>query len=211
MATREKIHLTPWAHELIHTLAWNVRVVSAMQLARFWSVSLTVAKRRLRRIRSAGLVECETLAMHDWQLTAPVVNWKPGAPTPNFSTLAWRLEKRWANLSYQRNVVVWVTQHGVNLVGGFGGRLRQRLQVQHDLGVAAVYFAQPKERQHDWIGEDFLRRLQMGLPALKSIPDAAIRTAGIEMLVEFAGKYDKDKLTRFHRNAKKLGVRYEIW
>src|SRR5690606_19939529 len=106
----------------------------------------------------------------------PVVIWQPGAPPPNFGSVAWLLQRRW--VAGPRTTTVFVaTRQTAQLYGGRGvGRLRQRLQATHDLGVTAMYLQRRKtapEEAAQWISEDRLAAVRRR----QKIPDAVLATS----------------------------------
>jgi hypothetical protein len=125
------------------------------------------------------------------------------------------LERRWQAAETRPVAVYWATRRAVCLVGGIGGPLRQRLQVQHDLGVAAVYFrilTTAPVGGEQWIGEDVYRRDFVSSKRGK-IPDAALlNSAGsIDRVIEIGGLYPPERLRTFHKYWSKRSIPYDLW
>jgi len=142
------------------------------------------------------------------------VDWLPGMPEPPWHSISWQLQRRYSAARPVRVWISWATRPAVALVGGTGGRLRQPLQVQHDLGVAAVYVSRRSQPCSDkqWIGEDAYRSLLRSSDRSK-IPDALIvdQHNRICRAIEFGGLYSPARLEGFHRYWAKKGIPYEIW
>ena len=98
--------------------------------------------------------------------------------------------------------------------GGVGGRLRQPMQLQHDLAVTAVYIARQKDTPEDetWVGEDAYRVL-LHPRALVKVPDALIvdQQHKPRRVVELGGMYGPRRLRGFHRYWASRRIPYEIW
>lgn len=204
------MRLSVWKQELLKILAWKLRVVTATQLGRSAGVGRELVVRRLNHLKKQGLVEVSSTSVHDWRLSGPLMVWPSDSWEENLQTVAWRLEKRWDSLDRRRDMVVWIAAGGIRVFGGFGGRLRQRLQLEHDLGVAAVFFLLSSKRQTTWMGEDHFRTEPLS-QKLNRVPDAVLRRSRRLTAIEFGGRYDQRKLMRFHREMKRKGVRYEIY
>ena len=202
---------TKWQNDLLETLCWRLRVVSITQLCRHSKLRRRVIQDRTRKLRKAGFVALVATAVHNWHELSPLVRWPSHTWADDFTRLPWLLEKRWGQMEFRRDQVVWLTPAGAAHIGGRNGGLRQRLQVQHDLGVAAIYFSISSKLRSRWVSEDVLRECG-GLPAMRRIPDAALATDGaVSTVIEFGGQYDKQKLKRFHLAAKRGGVRYDFY
>ena len=154
-----------------------------------------------------------SLNVAEFNLRRPLVSW----PSPKFETALkstpYRLSRRWKSLRWRRDLVVWIAPRGIELFGGFGGRLRQRLQLQHDLGTAQVFLQKNRDEQCRWMGEDWLRRSDCQMPLQGRVPDAVIRDERerLSKAIEFGGRYSRRNLYQFSRRCMKLGLPYEIW
>jgi hypothetical protein len=87
------------------------------------------------------------------------------------------------------------------------------LQVEHDLGTAAMFFRRNEldsSNWDQWLGEDILRQTAR---RRQPIPDAAhCSTDGmIRLAIEFGGAYSADRLRRFHLHCRRCSLPYELW
>lgn len=204
------MQLSSWSEDLLGTLAWKLRVTSATQLSRASGVRRELVIRRLRKLKHQELIDSAQIPIHDWQLPSRLLVWPSETWERDMQKLPWLLERRWKALHRSRDLVVWIAPRGVHVFGGFGGRLRQRLQLQHDLGVAATYFSFSRKRRSKWVGEDHFRAVAESQP-LRRVPDAILRWSKHSTAIEFGGLYCREKLLRFHREMKRRRVRYEIY
>ena len=200
---------------LVQLLTQRLRVISDRQAATepFGDAArpLQVARTAISRLERAGLVETFTAMVHpELTLEAPILDWRPGDPLPNFDRIAWQLNSRWSKPPV-RTKIVYATRKAKRLRGGYcGGRKPRAKEITHDIHVARVFFGlrqkQPDLANH-WISEDQLRA--EGREG--DIPDAVIRPLeGAEIIVEFGGSYGARKLRSIHQNYAQHG-RYQIW
>jgi hypothetical protein len=103
------------------------------------------------------------------------------------------------------------------VVGGVGGRLRQALQLQHDLGVAEIWARRGQDAGPRWLSEDAYRA-HCQLERKSKVPDAVIldtrapdKHGALLRVIEFGGRYSRQRLENFHRFWSRRGVDYEIW
>jgi hypothetical protein len=87
--------------------------------------------------------------------------------------------------------------------------------VQHDLGVAAVYFHKFLHRPDEtrrWLGEDLYRRDYVSSRHSK-VPDAVLIDAQkrVNRVIGYGGLYSADRLRRFHQNWTRRFTDYELW
>lgn len=203
---------------LLDTLVHRVRVLSVDQIAAMWWPDTgqphQFAQRCLRRLERAALIVRQTvLTEPPLRLSGPVVNWAPGHSTPNFAAVSYALQSRWQGCVPSPMPVVAATRKAIHQYGGHGlGGLRQRLQVNHDLHLAAVYLL--KLRQDPalpgrWVGEDQLGKAGYGIKD----PDAFLLgpLGQTECVVEFGGRYDERRVRSFHEHCARFGMRYELW
>jgi len=207
------MNINLWEQTVLFQLGWQVRALSVSQLAQASSQSRAQVQRKIRRLAAKGLVASSKLSVARFNIRRPLVSW----PSPNYEkalrTAPYRLAKRWRLLRWRQDEVIWITRRGVELFGGHGGHLRQRLQLQHDLGTAQVFLQKPKAEQQQWMGEDWLRRSAKHLTQLRKIPDAVIRDdqERLSKAVEFGGRYSRRMLRNFHHACTRIGLSYEIW
>lgn len=204
---------TPRDILIMRGLSLQVRLLGQRQLAEtLWSGDVANARRRLKRLVQAGLLSrIETLAQPLPDLLRPVCSWCPGDARPDTSAVAHRLKSRWRYRALRPTVVYWATEFTKS---HFGGRNVKPLppQVTHDLGVAAVWLWYHQHHPcfaRAWIGEDQLEEDEPGF----SIPDAVIvnETQQTQMLIEFGGNYNAQRLVDFHEAAAARNVPYQVW
>jgi len=210
--------LTERDREIVGMLCCRVRIVSLSQVANHWwseaKQGLENARRRLSTLVDAGLLKHEhVMARPLPQLSAPVLSWKPGDSDPAFGSVAWQLQSRWKK-EPRKTRVYFATTRAANLFGGrAAGRIKQEFQATHDLGVCEMYLQlrdQQPEKALRWIGEDAVAPHRRG----QKLPDAIIAHAADErpqLVLEFGGAYDKDRLIDFHADNEERELPYEIW
>jgi len=207
------MNITPWEKRLLFQLGWQVRAFAVSQLARAHGFSPAQMKRKVNRLAAKQLIRTMRLTVADFRLARPLVVW----PSPNFEralrAAPYQLARRWRSLRWKHDHVLWIAPRGIALCGGFGGRLRQRLQLQHDLGTAQVFLRKSQSEQANWMGEDWLRRTDGPLTLLRKVPDAVIRNEQEQLTkaVEFGGRYKRSALQAFSRHCRRLELPHEIW
>ena len=210
-------HLTETDLLLLAMLCWKIRAVADPQAIAALGIPAdrqAVFVRRLHGMARRGLLTRQRLSVALFQPEAPLVDWLPGMPTPSWHSTAWQLQRRYAAARPGRVWVTWATRQAVALVGGVGGRLRQPMQLQHDLGVTTVYVVRQSHSSADtnWLGEDAYRTL-LSPPKRSKIPDALIvdRDNRVRRVIEFGGLYSPKQLKSFHRYWARKRTPYEIW
>ena len=197
---------------LLIILTWELRVASEAQLASGLGVSLTQLRQLVRRLAKQGLVTSWRTTMLSLELHGPLASHVRGSDTPDFASLAWQLRKRWRQAPRIPARVCWATSAATQLVGGVGGRLRQPLQLDHDLGVAEIWARRLREPDLNWISEDVFRNWFLRASRTK-VPDALLvaedRTQ-IKRVLEYGGQYSAIRLEDFHRYWSSRAP-YEIW
>ncbi len=202
--------------QLLEALTKRVRLFTIDQVARTWW-SHTVrprnnAKKRLRKLEEQGLVELITImAMPEIELRAPVYEWRPGNPPPQFGPIAYRLRSRWKAPLVPTEAVIATTKTKRQYGGYIGGRKPRRSEATHDVHLSQVYLrlreTNPEILSH-WISD--AQQYAEGGGKNARLPDVLIRDGvTTEMLIEFAGAYRKQKLEAFHGQAK--GYPYQLW
>ena len=202
---------------LLNLLTWKVRVAADVQLAGFLDVAddqRAALLRRLKHLKQRGFLARHLVAVALFIPDAPLVNWLPDLSEPNWHAIAWQLERRWKSLSAARFWVNWATRRAAAVTGGVGGRLRQPMQLQHDLAVTAVYIARQKDTPEDetWVGEDAYRVLLHPKGRVK-VPDALIvdQQHQTRRVIELGGMYGPRRLRGFHHHWASRRIPYEIW
>ncbi len=196
---------------ILDTLTCRVRIASEAQLQDACGGGV---RRPLSRLQQHGFLSRATVAVRLPAVAEPLLIWTPGDRAPDAGALAWQLQKRWTGIAPQVSTVWWATARAARLMGGVGGRLRQPLQVAHDLGVAAVYFNRLSAGRQgvDWIGEDRYRR-EFKPARREKVADAVELTPSGEITraIEFGGAYPARRVMDFHRYWSRRQVPYELW
>lgn len=166
-------------------------------------------------LRRRGLVRTQLRPVVLPELREPIVRWAPGRPAPDFEAVAWAAGKRLEVTAIGRQRVTWATRRARRLVGGVAFGLRSPLQVDHDLGVAAIYVALRRSRPsvgRRWIGEDVYRRLRRPGRGQKT-PDGVIVDGDgrLELVLDYLTRYPPARLRSFHRYWSDRRVPYEWW
>ncbi|MBI1826054.1 MAG: hypothetical protein HY287_02460 [Planctomycetes bacterium] len=208
----------PRDHQIVESLTTKVRMLSLEQIAEGWWDKTRnpklLARRRLTVLAEEGLLE-ETvvLALPRLPLTEPLWEWHKGQSEPDFGAIAWTLQSRWPRTAPSRTTILMATKAAHNRYGGAlsGGRIRVG-QIDHDLHVGAVYLIYLRTRPdmaRVWVGEDVLPKSGYGLKD----PDAILELDGGKRthVVEFGGRYDKQRIQGFHEDCVRRGRSYEIW
>ncbi len=201
--------------EVVESLTLRVRIISPDQAARTWwpttATGPRLARRRLDALGAAGFLRRMTVHTHpELDLTGPVVDWRPGDPSPAFGSVAYRLQKRWTQPIVQRAVYA-ATPRAARLFGGRAPGLKRPSQATHDLHVTTVYLKALAERPAvaaEWVSEDILAPLRRG----EKLPDAlVVRFGKPTLVVEFGGAYDAERVERVHRDCADRRLPYELW
>jgi len=211
------MHPTPLDIRLLETLCRKSRVMAESQLVRLMNIhgveNAEAAKKRLAVLTKSGwLRNSVSLAQPLLTLSSPVLNWACGQSDPNFSQLAWTLEKRFRT-GMVRTRIYFPSEHAVGIFGGTEkGRLRNVPQLSHDLHVSEIYLgfltAAP-DRIRQWVSGD---ELKSHAQKFQKIPDAVLTADDRQFLaIEFGGLYGPAKLEAFHTNMRERGLPYEIW
>lgn len=192
---------------LLETLTTQVRLATSVQLSAL-SRPATV-KRLIRR----GLIDTTEIVVSAPVLSRPLFCWRPGQPAPNCNALAWKLEKRRNEAIPTPTTICWASSLAVRLVGGFGGRVRQPMQTEHDLGTTAILIRRlmlDKRTRQQWLGEDVFR--QEFQPTSK-VPDAVLLSAQrtVFKALEYGGDYSARRIKDFHRACCRQELPYELW
>lgn len=203
--------------QLLFALARAVRFFSLNQIARTWwtdTPSGTAnARRRLRQLTSAGLLDSERIFAEELpQLDSPVVSWEPGQSAPDAGAVAWKLQSRWTKAP-RPITAFYATSRLANRYGGQArGRISHPDQASHDLGLSEMYLSffarHPTEVEH-WIGEDIFAAERKG----QKLPDAVLRNEQGEVyrVLEFGGAYDAMRVEAFHLDNERRRLPYELW
>lgn len=208
---------------VLQILTGQLRVATENQLTRAamqsWSVSKPAALTVLRGLRRCRLLCSQRLPIALPELSGPLVSWRPGRLAPDFNAVAWSAAKRLADTRPRRQRVYWASPLATRRMGGGGGRLSKPLQVEHDLGVAAIYFARLRvdpTTTARWQGEDAYARLRRPTRGHKK-PDAVLLTTSddnegrFDLVLDYLSLYPPARLRAFHHYWSARNTRYEWW
>lgn len=209
------VRLTRRDRMLLALLCRKLRCVAACQLlGGALRQGRATTKSRLQKLVRAGFLGRAVVVAGIPELDGPLVTWRPGENMPVLSSVVTVLRRRDREAKASRTSIYWATEQAVSVVGGRGGVPRQPLQVQHDLGVAEVYFTRQlldEETNRQWISEDIFRELNAGTKT--KVPDAVLlsRTGKPVLAIEFGGAYSAARLKKFHGFCHFQNLPYEIW
>lgn len=213
----KRMMLTPRDLEILDTLTLRVRYLSLAQIARTWWTDakdpLANARERLKILQREGLITRFTaMARPEFPLTAPVIVWQPNDPMPDFGAASYQLQSRWVHSALATPAVIATTTAG-HRFGGWGGRFPRQAEQSHDLMMGALYLHYRQLFGHavittQWISEERLREQKQ---AGEKLPDAMLRSAQGERVIECGGAYSKEKLSHFHEYCAEQSLPYEIW
>jgi DNA-binding Lrp family transcriptional regulator len=191
---------------ILSVLTCNVRLATTEQLATLTGLPTSTVFRQLRKLEASGWLESARVAIRRPKLDTPIFTWQPAQPTPNFSSLAYKLDSRWASLEPTPCHLWWTTPLAVAEFGGVGGRIKQPTQVEHDLAVAEVYLK--LGAPSGWKMEDLFDECEFGT----KIPDAALTDEdGTLCVIEIGGQYAASRIEAFHKAMKRVELPYELW
>lgn len=202
--------------QIVEALTLKTRVMTLDQIARLWwpksKNGASDAKKRILKLRKAGCIERYQINTHPIiSMVSPVTQWRPNLEVPDFSSVAWKLKQRWI-LTHTPTWVFVATRRAANLFGSFGGKLKDPLQVTHDIHLSEVYLKYSFEfpgQADRWVGEDAFLKAGHGIKD----PDAFLldENGTITKVVEFGGKYSADRVEQFHRHCEERELEYELW
>lgn len=203
---------------ILELLTQKVRVVTELQAANTYFAGNArpnkAARETLRALEQKGLVVLSRSLLHPvLSLEAPLFVWKPGDTAPDTYELAWQIQKRWKATPTQ-TLMARATDRARTITGGtIGGRPQRRTEMLHDIHVTELYLTlchtQPEVAQ-SWTHEDTLHeagRFKTG----DKIPDAVTLRDGLEVALDFGGRYKAEKLELIHTAMVKESMAYEIW
>lgn len=207
--------MTEREQDILRTLTHRVRYLTADQLVRAWwkpGRSGTVGMRRtVRSLIARGLLEAQRLPIEPLlNLEHPILAWRPGDPDPEPGPLSRLLQNRWTEHACTTSIY-FASWTAARLLGGYGGGIKNSLQVTHDLHLSQLFLklrADDPGAAERWETED----LREFTPREK-VPDVYLRNSEgeVEKVIEFGGKYDADRVLKFHAYCENRGYPYELW
>ena len=206
------MRLDPLPEQLLTMLCWRCRCATERQLVAASGAPIRAVQAAVRALHKKRLVSRERQPVIRFHLTMPLLSSAQSGNQVDFGRLAWQLAQRWQNAPRTTASVVWATRRATQIVGGVSGRLRQPLQLQHDLGLSEVLACRATPEGETWIGEDAWRAFwPLGMQT--KLPDAVLLDSQqrVVRVIEFAGRYSRQRLARFHRYWIRQRTPYEIW
>jgi DNA-binding Lrp family transcriptional regulator len=213
----KRMMLTPRDLEILDTLTLRVRYLSLAQIARTWWADAkdppANTRERLKKLEAAGfLLRFTAMARPEFALIAPVIVWQPNDPMPDFGAASYQLQSRWMHSAVATPAVIATATAG-HRFGGHGGRFPRQSEQSHDLMMGTLYLHYRQLLGHavittQWISEERLRAQKQ---AGEKLPDAMLRSAQREFVIECGGAYSKEKLSHFHEYCAEQSLPYEIW
>lgn len=200
---------------MLQLLCKKLRCASERQLLEATRAKGRAAmKCQLRSLVRAGWLGRAVVTAAVPELDGRLVAWRPAEQMPSLDEVVRTLRRRDRDAEPVRTLIYWATEQAERFIGGRGGRPRQPLQIQHDLGVAAVYFTRQllhHKAAVQWVSEDIFRELNLGKKT--KVPDAVlISPSGKPSLaIEFGGAYSVARLKKFHSFCQSQNLPYEIW
>ncbi len=212
-------HQQTWTQrdiDILRTLALKVRMLTLKQVANLWwkpsPRRMSNARRRLRLMCDADLLSSYSLNTHPLlNLELPVCAWQPGDRRPSPGKVSYGLRSRWTEPSIPQTVYM-ATKKSIFLFASYSSGLPSKpFDWTHDLHVAVVYCYYHRHRPEEfplWIGEDALPKAGFRVKD----PDAFIvRSGQAKKVVEFGGRYDKQRCLDFHLHCEDRELPYELW
>ncbi len=202
---------------ILELLTLRTRVATRDQVlafAQLYPMGKCEGESLLSILRKWGYLACQRLPIGCPVLIEPLVAWN-GNEAPDFVALASRLTARVEVAPCRTTEIYWATKKAEPLTGGLSGQNRQPLQVQHDLGITAVFLRSLEQDSFPadfWLNEDIARR-DFGWFCPSKRPDAIVVDDDDQpiQIIEIGGIYSAADLRRMHRFFSKERVRYELW
>ncbi|HRK35092.1 MAG TPA: hypothetical protein PLJ47_10905 [Candidatus Hydrogenedentes bacterium] len=207
--------MTEREEDILRTLTHRVRYLSADQLTRGWwkpGRSGTVGMRRtVRSLIARKLLAAQRLPVEpEIDLRQPILTWLPDDPDPEPGPISRLLQNRWTAHA-SSTTIVFATWTAARLFGGYGGGIKNSLQVTHDLHLSQIYLklrAADPDAAARWETEDVREHTRH-----EKVPDVYVRDAEgeVERVIEFGGKYDAARVWKFHAFCADRRYPYELW
>jgi len=202
---------------VLRLLAWDLRVATEVRIAEHigseYAVEPDAIRSVIRRLRRRQLLGSAVTPAPLPQLDEPIISWSYGRPAPDFEAVAWAAGERVRKTPSSRVRVLWSTAGALRIVGGVETRLRKPLQLEHDLGVASMYFACCRKTGDGvWCGEDAYRLSRRPTRGQKS-PDAVLLDSegGVTLVLDYLTAYSAPRLRKFHHYWAARRKPYQWW
>jgi hypothetical protein len=198
--------------DVLRALALQVRVFSSEQISRAFCHRIkdgcAPATKTLAALQRLDLIRSQIMEVHPLlPLDQPLFRWKPGNAHPSkeqFAAIAKASHDRWTKPHVPIQLFM-ATKRASRLFGVFVDTQRLKMcEATHDYHLAEVfvrYRVTSPASTARWWGEAAFPKLGFEVKRFKD-PDAFLLNSDGEAtrVIEFAGSYDEDHLTKFHRH-----------
>lgn len=199
--------LNPRSWQLLKTTARGVRLIAPHQLARWWGVSPSSARRTLKALAAANfLQEVQVRARKIPPIDSPILRWRPGDPPPHFGKLSYRAKDRFRTIPPIQMTAYCCTKVVLAQFSVPGqGRIKQS-QASHELGVTEAYLYAvqrwPLFTQNCWVGENVYSNQRRHGEKVEDAHFISHRTGEVLIAVEYAGTYPPERFEALHHQLK---------
>ncbi len=193
--------------QLLQAMATGIRLLAPHQLARWWGVPITNAKRSLRELCDSGFLK-ETIvrARRLPPITQPLLQWKPTQPTPNFGALSYQAKERFRELAPVLFAAYTPTTRALSQFTVRHHAKLRRSQATHELGVTESYLYAltrwPRLTQRCWRGENLYARDRGHGEKVEDAHFVNPQTGKVMLAIEYAGTYHKHRFETLHEALK---------
>lgn len=196
------LHSAPrW--QLLRALSTSIRLITGRQLARWWAVSASNARRTLRALTDAGFlnevsVRCRQLP----SIQQPMLRWYPGEPEPNFGKLSYVAKKRFREFPPQLTRVYVPTRKTLSQFAIQGNAKIKLAQATHEVGLTEAYLYAhtrwPRFTETCWRGENLFAGTRGHGEKIEDAHFVHPKSLEIMLAVEYAGTYPKTRFEALH-------------
>ncbi len=190
---------------LLWALANSIRLITPRQLARWWGVSTSNARRDLRRLASAGFTQEITIrARRLPAFNKPLYRWYPGSPEPDFGKLSYQAKARFRDLPPITEGAFLPTRL---TLGEFAVHRQMKLkhgQSTHEVGLTEAYLYSyknwPRLTVRCWRGEDSYACERVPGEKIEDAHFVHPKTGRVLLAIEYAGTYPKSRFQELHES-----------
>lgn len=199
---------------LLKILTHDVRMISSVQICQLSPEALDHrgAGRLVAQMASSGFITRRVAMVHPpLHLAGPAYEYISGNWLPDFDKLAYLVQERWRAWS-QKTYIVSATPKAAALTGGPlpARRFARDADLAHDLTCTQIFLDHYESRSDcEWVPEDALPVEEW--PRTDAVvPDALVRSAQGEVVLELAGRSYSAKRLRAIHDAFERG-HYQLW
>ncbi len=199
--------LNPRNWQLLKASATGIRLIAPYQIARWWGVSQSSARRTLKALTAADfLEEVEVRARKIPPMRSPLLRWTPGDPTPHFGKLSYQAKERFRTIAPIQMTAYCSTRVARSQFSVPGAARIKRSQASHELGVTEAYLYAvqrwPRFTLRCWVGEDVYSNQRGHGEKVEDAHFANPRTGEVLIAVEYAGTYPPERFEALHNQLK---------